>query len=77
MITHVAIDNAENLVRDLSSKAVLNTDRAGLQQYYMKRELAKKQLTEKQETNNRLSQLEQDMSEIKMLLRTLAEKGND
>ena len=77
MITHVAIDNAENLVRDLSSKAVLNTDRAGLQQYYIKRELAKKQLTEKQETNNRLSQLEQDMSEIKMLLRTLAEKGND
>ena len=77
MITHVAIDNAENLVRDLSSKAVLNTDRAGLQQYYMKREIARKQQTEKQETNNRLSQLEQDMSEIKMLLRQLAEKGND
>lgn len=77
MITHVAIDNADNLVRDLSSKAVLNTDRAGLQQYYMKRELAKKQQTEKLETNNRLSQLEQDMSEIKMLLRQLAEKGND
>lgn len=77
MITHVAIDNADNLVRDLSSKAVLNTDRTGLQQYYMKRELAKKQQTEKQETNNRLSQLEQDMSEIKMLLRQLAEKGND
>lgn len=77
MITHVAIDNADNLVRDLSSKAVLNTDRAGLQQYYMKRELAKKQQTDKQETNNRLSQLEQDMSEIKMLLRQLAEKGND
>lgn len=77
MITHVAIDNAENLVRDLSSKAVLNTDRAGLQQYYMKRDIARKQQAEKQETNNRLSQLEQDMSEIKMLLRQLAEKGND
>ena len=77
MVTHVAIDNADNLVRDLSSKAVLNTDRAGLQQYYMKREIARKQQTEKQETNNRLSQLEQDMSEIKMLLRQLAEKGND
>ena len=77
MVTHVAIDNADNLVRDLSSKAVLNTDRAGLQQYYMKRDIARKQQTEKQETNNRLSQLEQDMSEIKMLLRQLAEKGND
>lgn len=77
MITHVAIDNSDNLVRDLSSKAVLNTDRAGLQQYYMKRELAKRQQTDKQEINTRLSQLEEDMSEIKMLLRQLAEKGND
>ena len=74
--THVRIQEDNNLIRDISSKAVLNTDRAGLQNYMVQRELAKKQLQEKTETSNRLIQLEQDMSEIKSLLRQLA-KGNN
>ena len=74
--THVRIQEDNNLIRDISSKALLNTDRAGLQNYMVQRELAKKQLQEKTETSNRLIQLEQDMSEIKSLLRQLA-KGNN
>ena len=74
--THVRIQEDNNLIRDISSKAVLNTDRAGLQNYMVQRELAKKELQEKTETSNRLIQLEQDMSEIKSLLRQLA-KGNN
>ena len=74
--THVRIQEDNNLIRDISSKAVLNTDRAGLQNYLVQRELAKKQMQEKAETSNRLIQLEQDMIEIKSLLRQLA-KGNN
>lgn len=70
----VQIDGT-NLVRDISSKAILNTDKAGLQEYLMKREIAKKQQLEQNETKNRLSKLEEDMSEIKSLLQILAKQG--
>jgi len=61
-----------SLVRDIHSKAVLNTDKAGLNDYMMKREIAKKQQEEQSETKMRLAQLEQDMSEIKNLLIEIA-----
>lgn len=58
-------------VRDLSSKAVLNTDRQGLEDYLMKREIAKKVQAEQNETRERVTKIEQDMAEIKMLLQQL------
>lgn len=61
-----------NLIRDMNSKAVLNTDKEGLQDYLRKRELAKKQQEEQLETQNRLTKIEQDMSEIKTLLQNIA-----
>lgn len=70
----VRIDGT-NLVRDIESKALLNTDRAGLNKYLMDREVAKRQQSEQVETKNRLSRLEEDMSEIKSLLRQLAQQG--
>lgn len=63
-----------SFVRDIHSKAILNTDRVGLNNYYAKRELYKKEQAEKQEANNRITQLEEDMSEIKMMLRQLISK---
>jgi len=62
----------KNLVRDTNSKALLNTDRAGLEQYYAKREIAKRQQRDSLETKQRLAQLEQDMSDIKNLLKEIA-----
>ena len=61
----------DNLVRDMRSKAVLNTDKEGLQEYLRKRDLAKKEQTEQIETKNRLEKIEQDMSDIKNLLKEL------
>jgi len=66
------VQDHENLVRDMQSKAVLNTDKAGLQDYLQKRELAKKELSEKAETKQRLAKIEEEMSEIKYLLREIA-----
>ena len=63
----------ENLVRDMNSKAVLNTDRLGLQDYLQKRELAKRELSEKAETKQRLAKIEEEMAEIKFLLREIAQ----
>jgi hypothetical protein len=69
--THVRIQDTA-LVRDIHSKAVLNTDKAGLNDYLMKREIAKKQQADQSETKIRLAKLEEDMSEIKSLLQDIA-----
>jgi len=61
------------LVRDVHSKALLNTDRNGRDEYYMKRELAKKQQVGEMETKSRLAKLENDITEIKILLQDIAQ----
>ena len=72
MTTHVRIEDTA-LIRDIHSKAILNTDRAGLNEYLMKREIAKKQQAEQLANKDRLDKLENDMSEIKSLLRDIVE----
>ena len=65
------------MVRDIHSKALLNTDRAGLQDYYTKREIAKRQNSAQVETKQRLDTIESEMQEIKSLLRDLIQvRGN-
>ena len=68
----VKVENHNNLVRDTSSGAILNTDRTGLQEYYRRREIAKKELQEKEETKLRLQKMEEEMQEIKQLLKEIA-----
>lgn len=70
------VKDHENLVRDMNSKAILNTDKLALQEYYQKRELAKKELSEKTESKQRLDKIENDMAEIKNLLAQLVGRGN-
>jgi hypothetical protein len=70
------VKDHENLVRDMNSKAILNTDRLALQDYYQKREQAKKELSEKTESKQRLDKIENDMAEIKNLLTQLVGRGN-
>ena len=64
------------LIRDINSKAILNTDKAGLNDYLMKREIAKKQQYEQSETKEKLQKLETEMSEIKALLSDIARIRN-
>ena len=63
-------------VRDIHSKAILNTDRNGLNEYYAKREQLKREQQEKMEMQIRLGRLEEDMSDIKNMLFKLLEIGN-
>ena len=64
-----------SFVRDINSKAILNTDRKGLEDYLMRKEIAKKQNQEAQETKQRLTKIEEDMQEIKKLLIELNSVG--
>lgn len=70
-MTYVKIPETK-LIRDTHSKAVLNTDKRALEEYYIKREIAKKQQNEQSETKQKLEQLEKEMTEIKLLLREIA-----
>ncbi len=70
---YAKVKDHNHLIRDTKSKAVLNTDKAGLNDYMMKREIAKKQKEEQSETKMRLTQLEQDMTEIKNMLLEIAQ----
>jgi len=74
---YAKVKDHDNLVRDMNSKAVLNTDRVGLQDYYLKKDSVKKEQSEKLETKQRIEKIEKDMSEIKELLREIAMKGNN
>jgi hypothetical protein len=69
----VQIKDNKNLLRDVYSKAVLNNDKNGLEEYYAKREIAKKQNEEKEETKMRLIKLEEDLNQIKTLLMEISE----
>jgi glutamine synthetase len=69
---YAKVKEHENLIRDMNSKAILNIDKEGLQDYLRKREVAKKQQEEQIETKNRLAKIEQDMSEIKTILHNIA-----
>ncbi len=71
---HVRIEDTA-LIRDIHSKAILNTDKSGLNDYLMKREIAKKQQAEQVQTKDRLNKIENDMSEIKNLLVQLVNTG--
>lgn len=69
----VKIDGNNGLVRDTHSKAILNTDRIGLEKYLAERDIALKQMQEKNELTNKVHKLETDMSEIKSLLQELVQ----
>jgi len=71
-MSHLKVENHTNLIRDPSSKAVLNTDRTGLQDYYRRKEIAKKEVMEREETKQRLARMEEEMQEIKTLLKEIA-----
>jgi len=72
MGTLVRIKENPALVRDVHSKALLNTDRAALDDYMVRQNLALKQRAEQEETKMRLEKLEENMSDIKALLSEIA-----
>jgi cell shape-determining protein MreC len=67
----VRIEEEKHLVRDTTNRAILNTDRAGLENYLAQRQLAKQKLAEQEEMKNKVNKLEEDITDIKGMLREI------
>jgi hypothetical protein len=67
--TYAVTDNP-HLQRDGYSKAILNTDSNGLREHQRKQKMSQ----ELEQNNAKIEKLEQDVSDIKMLLTTILNK---
>ena len=72
-MSYVKIQSHNHLYRDIETNAILNTDMEELKAYYADVELKKKEIMEKQKLENKVNKLEEDIGEIKHLLRNLIE----
>lgn len=66
---HVRIEEEKTLVRDVSNRAILNTNHAELEAYYTQRSLMEKKKIEEQMMKDKVNKLEEDITEIKTMLR--------
>ena len=73
----VQIKDKENLVRDTDSRALLNTNVSEFEAYYAERDLKIKEMQAKQALENKVTKLEEDMSEIKDMLRQILTRTTD
>ena len=70
----VNIENADGLIRDLSSGAVINTNRTEYENYLQKRKADSNLKQQIKQNADKITKIESDMSEIKQLLITLINK---
>lgn len=66
--------DGHNLVKDLDTGAVINNDREEIRLAHERKKLRMKQKEEQELLKQDVAQLKNDMSEIKDLLRILADK---
>lgn len=66
------VDNP-SLVRDMETNAVLNVNQKELIEFNLKRKKILEEKVEKEETKTRLAKIEQEMSDIKQLLKEIAQ----
>lgn len=66
------VDNP-SLVRDMQTNAVLNTNQKEVEEFNLRRKKILEEKAEKEATKNRLCKIEEEMSEIKQLLKEIAQ----
>ena len=67
----VNIQNKDGLVRDLSSKAVINTNRTEYENYLQKRNSTKELNQQVKQNADKIEKIESDVTEIKEMLAML------
>ena len=70
---YVQIEANPSLVRDIDNRALLNTNREELITYYTERDFKLKELQEKQTMQEKVVNLEKDITEIKDLLKQIVQ----
>lgn len=73
MINHyVKVEGHPNLVRDLKSNAIINTDKISLDNYTIAKRKKEEEVKRIDNIENKLIELKSSIDEIKQLLRSLA-----
>jgi wobble nucleotide-excising tRNase len=72
----VKIENADGLVRDLSSGAVINTNRVEYENYLQKRKSSSELKQQIKQNSDEIKEIKSEISEIKQLLISLINKEN-
>jgi hypothetical protein len=73
MTQYVPIEINRDLVRDVSNRALLNTNLEELKTYYAERDLKLKELEQKQTMEQKVNKLEEDITDIKNMLRNIVQ----
>jgi predicted nuclease with TOPRIM domain len=73
MTQYVPIEINRDLVRDVSNRALLNTNLEELKTYYAERDIRLKELQEKQTMEQKVNKLEEDIADIKNMLREIVQ----
>lgn len=73
---YVHIKDKKEFVRDTTNKAILNTNMEELKTYYAERDLAIKRNEEKLMMEQKVNKLEEDITDIKQMLRELVQMRN-
>lgn len=71
---YAIVEDSENLVRDMTSGAVINTDSSALARAKAKKFAMMKQLNEQQQLKNDVESLKEDMNDIKSMLSQLLDR---
>ena len=75
MSDHLKVEGHDNLVRDTSSKAIINTNINAYETAKRRAEEAQRQRDEIRDTNRELNNLKCEMHEIKSLLKQLVKEN--
>jgi len=73
MTQYVPIEINRDLVRDVSNRALLNTNLEELKTYYAERDLRLKELQDKPTMEQKVNTLEEDITDIKNMLREIVQ----
>ena len=70
----VKIQDSDSLVRDLTSKAIINTNTAEYENYLNKRNASKQMREQIKQNSDEIKEIKSEISEIKQLLISLINK---
>lgn len=75
MTQYAKVSNAESLVRDMTTGAILNNNASGYESYIAQRERIKKQKQQAAQQEEDINNIKSELSDIKTLLLHLLEKN--
>jgi hypothetical protein len=76
MIEFLQVESNASLVRDVESKAIINTNNSEFETYLKNREIMLSRVNQLQEQNDKINKLENDINDIKSMLTILINKEN-